>query len=306
MSPRHVAGLGSVVLGTGIAVAAVLGPLVLKAIEFRTSKHIENQFVGGEVVSLGVVAPAAVAAGVLWLRGHRLAPALALGPSLYAVYTYTTAIIGQEYSRYPGNVEKFFPLYAGLVAGGAALAVFAWSQLGTSDLPMPSDGLRRAAAGIFLGLGTFFALAWSAQIRLVVTGHPSAEYLEGPSAFWIVKLLDVGFMIPLLIATGVGLFRRRPAAIKAAYGLAAFATCLAGSIAGMAIAMEAKHDPSTQPAMLVVVLPATAGLAFMTGRLLRSFARGAQGRPHQPLDEPSGSEDGQVPTPSWQTSPRLS
>ncbi|MEA2523745.1 MAG: hypothetical protein QOF01_5376 [Thermomicrobiales bacterium] len=305
MSPRRIAGFGSIALGTGIAAAAVLGPLVFKVIEFRTSKHIENQFVGGEVVSLGVVAPAAVAAGVLWLRGHRLAPALALGPSLYAVYTSTTAILGQEYSRYPGNVEKFFPLYAGLVAGGTALAAYAWSQLGERDLRMPSDSLRRAAAGIFLGLGVFFALAWSAQIRLVVIGHPSAEYQEGPSAFWIVKLLDFGFVIPLLIVTGIGLFRGRPAAIRAAYGLAAFATCLAGSIAGMAVAMSAKHDPSAQPAMLVVVLPATAGLALITARLLRSFACETDGLSQDKLDEISGRRRSSTEA-SRQPSPRPS
>jgi hypothetical protein len=246
---------------------------VLKVITFRTSVHLENQFVGGEVVSLGVVAPAAIAAGVLLLRGHRLAPALALGPALYAVYTYTTAVIGQEYARYDGNVERFFPLFVGLVAGGVAIAAAAWSQLGEADVPIPTDGLRRTLAGTFLVLGGFFALAWAQQIRLVVTGHPSAEYLEGPTLFWLIKLLDLGFVIPALVATGVGLLRRRSAAIKAAYGLSGFATCLAGAIAGMAVAMEIKDDPSSQPALLAITLPATVGLAVLTWRLLRSYTR---------------------------------
>ena len=273
MSPRQAAGLGSIALGAGIAVSAILGPLVFKVIEFRTSDHLENQFVGGEVVSLTVVAPAAIAAGVLWLRGHRLAPALALGPALYAVYTYTTAVLGQEYARYDGNVEQFFPLYAGLVAGGAAIAAFAWSRLGETELPMPSDRLRRTLAGVFLGIGGLFALTWAAQIRLVVTGNPTAEYVEGPTLFWLIKLLDFGFVIPALLVTGVGLLRRHPAAITAAYGVAGFATCLAGSIAGMAVAMEAKNDPASQPAMLAIVLPAAIGLALLTGRLLQSFPR---------------------------------
>lgn len=278
MNARLVTGLGSIALGIGIATAAALGPLVLKAIEFRTSDHLENQFVGGEVVSLGVVAPAAVAAGVLWLRGHRLAPALALGPALYAVYTYTTAVLGQEYARYDGNVEQFFPLYAGLVAGGVAIAAYAWSRLGETELPAPPDGLRRALAGVFLGLGGFFALAWAQQIRLVLTGNPTAEYEEGPTLFWLIKLLDCGFVIPALIATGAGLLRRHPTAIKAAYGLAPFGACLAGSIAGMAIAMEIEGDPSASWVMLAVALLGTAGLALVTGRLLRSYLRGTDKR----------------------------
>jgi len=77
-------GVGAILLGSGIAISAVLGLLALKVVKFRTSDSIENQFVGGEIVSLTVVAPALFGAGVLWLRGHRLAPALALGSALYA------------------------------------------------------------------------------------------------------------------------------------------------------------------------------------------------------------------------------
>jgi len=269
---RWIAGLGSIALGMGIAAGAVLGPLGVKLIEFRLSDHLVNQFIGGEVVSLAVVAPATIAAGVLWLRGHRLAPALAAGPALYAVYTYTTVILGQEYGRYTGNVERFFPLYAALVAGGVAIATLAWSRLSASDIPVPGDGLRRTLAGIFLGIGGLVALAWAQQIRLVVTGNPTADYQEGPTLFWVIKLLDFGFLIPLLLATGVGLLRRRPVAIRVAYGLAPFVTCLAASIAGMAIAMEVKGDPSAQPVTLLILLPAMAGLTVATIQLLQTSA----------------------------------
>jgi hypothetical protein len=292
MFRSRLAGFGSIALGAGIAASAILGPLVLKVIRFRTSANIENQFAGGEVMSLVGVAPMAVAAGVLWLRGHRLAPPLALGSALYAVYTYTTAVIGQEYGRYDGNVEKFFPLYARLVAGGAAIAAFTWGQLGETGAPLPPGRLRRMMAGIFLGLGSFFVLAWAQQIRLVYSGNATAEYQEGPTIFWLIKLLDFGFMIPLLLATGAGLLRRNRTAIKAAYGLATFATCLAGSIAGMAVVMQAKGDPSAQPVMLVVLVPVTIGLAVVTEHLLRSYVEGSRERPDLPASPRAGWQMG--------------
>ncbi len=99
MTPRRLQGVGAMLLGSGIAISAVLRPLALKIVKFRTSDSIENQFVGGEIVSLTVVAPALIGAGVLWLRGYRLAPAVAIGPALYAAYTYTTVVVGQEYAR---------------------------------------------------------------------------------------------------------------------------------------------------------------------------------------------------------------
>lgn len=273
MNRHTVASWASIALGTGIAVSAVLGPLALKIIQFRTSENAENQFVGGEVISLGIVAPALIVAGLLWRRQYCLAPALAFGPALYAVYTYVTAVIGQEYARYPGNVEKFFPLYAGLVAGGAAIAAVAAAELLRSDAPVPSDRLRRLGANLFITIGAFFALAWAAQIRLVYIGQPPVDYQEDPTLFWLIKLLDFGFLIPALIATGVGLLRQSPIALKAATGVATFATCMAAAIGAMAIAMEVKDDPSASLAMLVFVLPVAGLLAVVTARLLALFAR---------------------------------
>ena len=271
---QRTTGLGLLGLGLGIAVSAILGPLVLGVIKLRTPVNIENQFVGGEIVSLGVVAPVAVVAGVLWLRGHRLAPALALAPALYSVYTYASVVFAQDYARFDGNGERFFPLYTALAGGGAAIAVSAWSQLGRQPIPIPSLHLRRTLGTILIAAGSLIGLAWAQQIRLVISGQPGADYLEGPSLFWFIKFADFGFVIPAMLATGVGLFRSIPTAIKAAYGLAGFLTCLAGSVTGMGIAMELKGDPSSQPGVLIALVPLTLGLAAVTAILLRSFLSG--------------------------------
>lgn len=220
----------------------------------------------------------AVAAGMVWLRESHLAPAIAMAPALYAAYTYTTVVLGQEYARCDGNVERFFPLYAGLVAGGLAVGSFAWSRLGEVWLPTTPDRLRRAIAGVFLGTGVLFALAWSQQIRSVVTGHTPADYREGPTLFLVIKLLDLGLVIPLAIVTGGGLLRNHPAALEAASGLIGFLPCLIGSVAGMAVAMDVKDDPSSQPAMLAIPLPITAGLATLWVGLLRSYPKGVADR----------------------------
>lgn len=276
MSSHRRRGLTAVVLGAGIGLAAAIGPLGAHLIKFRTSAHIENQFIGGEVASLGLVAPAAIVGGVLTARRHRLGPVLSMGPAMYAVYTYTTAIVGQEYARYPGNVERFFPLYAALVAGGAITAVQSWNQIDQRSLPALSDRLRKGLAGTFLSLGGFFALAWAAQIAAVLAGHQSDEYREGPTLFWTIKLLDYGFFIPLLFATGAGLIQRDPRAAKMAYGLAPFATCMIASIGGMGVAMEVNDDPSANLGMLAIFTPIGLALTGLTVALLRNLASGAR------------------------------
>jgi hypothetical protein len=74
MSAKNLVGLTSIVLGADMAANAVLGPPGLGVIESRISENMENQLIGGEIVSLLVAAPLATVVGLLWRRGHRLAP----------------------------------------------------------------------------------------------------------------------------------------------------------------------------------------------------------------------------------------
>lgn len=261
-------------LALGIVVAALLGPLVTDTIRFHLPDALVVQYEGGEVVTLFVAAPLLVAAGWLWLHGARLAPALAFGPAAYVVYTFVTAIVGQEYGRYPGNAERAFLLYAALIAMGAAVAIVAVSDLLQQPAPTPSDGSRRVTAGIFLVIGAFFALAWIGQVVQVYQGQESTEYEQGPALFWLIKMLDLGFLVPALTAIGVGLLRRSTLAIRLAYGMVTYAVCMAGAILGMGIAMWIEDDPAASMGMIAFLAPVTVGLALVAARMLATY-RGA-------------------------------
>jgi hypothetical protein len=75
---------------------------------------------GGDVAALFLVAPVSVLAGVLALRRHRAAPVLAVGPSVFALYTYTQLALGGDLYRHPGNSERFFLLFLTLLILGAS------------------------------------------------------------------------------------------------------------------------------------------------------------------------------------------
>lgn len=277
MDRQRLSAIVSFVVALGILIAGVLGPLVTGMIRFRLPDAAVNQYVGGEIVTMFIAAPALIAAGVLWLRNHRLAPVIAIGPAAYTVYTFITAIVGQEYGRYDGNVENAFFLYAGLVLGGWLLVVLAGLDLLMANVPTMPDGLRNVTAGVFLVIAAFFALAWVGQIAQVYGGERSDAYLESPTLFWLIKLMDLGFLLPLFATTGVAMLRGQRLATTLAYGMVSYAVCMAAAVLGMAIAMVLRDDPAASVAMIAFLAPVALLLAFLTWRLLANYAHGGKG-----------------------------
>ena len=84
-------GIAATTLGAGLIVNSVLGPLLADSIDYPVS--MRNQAIGLEAVSLFLVAPLCIFAGVLLVRGHAAGPVLALGPAAYTAYLFLQYVI---------------------------------------------------------------------------------------------------------------------------------------------------------------------------------------------------------------------
>ena len=115
-----------VALALGVAANSILGPVGLGLMRYRTSATTLNQLLGSDAAALFVVVPITVAAAVLAFRRHPVAPLVAVGIGVYALYTYAQVIIGQEYLRLPGNVDRFFPLLLTIFIVAEVVVVLAW------------------------------------------------------------------------------------------------------------------------------------------------------------------------------------
>jgi len=258
----QLAGLASVALGIGIAAVALLGPLWLGEIQQHISANVENQVVGADAISLLLVAPLAVLGGLLWWRGHPLASSLTFGPAAYAVYIHFQYIVGSEYERYPGNSERYFVLFYAIVMLGLLVATLSWSQLGTPALP--SRRVQILAAGLLIGVSALLGLAWIKAIADLIGGTRTTEYLEAPVLFWLVKTMDLAFVIPAAVATGVGLLRRSALAARVAAGMTCWLALMMASVAAMGVVMWLNDDPSASPLFVVVLVPAAIVMAALT------------------------------------------
>ncbi|WP_435198449.1 hypothetical protein [Janibacter sp. GS2] len=245
-------GVLCVVVGLLLAVATVIGPLVAGRVRFHMSADALVQYVGGELVTSSL-AVLFLACTPFWWAGRDWAPALTAGASAYVIYTFFTVVMGQEYGKYPGNAETAFLLYTAITASALLLLVFSVRAL--SALPPMPSAPRQATLAVVIALGVLFALLWMAQLAGFYRTGPTEEYTTATALFWVIKYLDLGIVIPLLIITGLA--QRNPSAVSdvAAITALGFMTWLLTAILVMAAAMI-RHQSVGASWVLVVAFAA--------------------------------------------------
>jgi hypothetical protein len=277
-APTRGLGAALILLGIGAAVVAVLGPLVLGLLDYHASPGAVGQIKGGDVAALLLVSPVSLAAGVLVLRRHVLGAALGLGPAAYGLYTWFMLATGGDPHRYEGNLATFFPLLLVLFLLAGYVAVQAWRALSPLDLP-PGDRRVDLVAGAFLlVVATFLVVGLHLPGLLALwRGEPTAEYLADPGIFWVVKIMDLGLVVPLLVGVGLAMVRHSERVSLLRYAVTGWAALLGSSVAGMAVVMQATGAPGASPVLTVAfssfALVAVVMAVFVHQPLLRADGR---------------------------------
>ena len=75
---------------------------------------------------------------------------------MYLLYTFAQVIIGQEYLRLPGNVERFFPLLLAVFILAEAALVLAWRAL--PPPPRLTPRVRRVSGWALIAVAVFLVL----------------------------------------------------------------------------------------------------------------------------------------------------
>jgi hypothetical protein len=251
MKPNRMLSGGIAGLGGLVVLYAVLGPLILDVIHFRTSTSGLNQVRGGDLAALIIVAPVCFVVARLAWRGHPAAPVLALAPGMFAMYTYSQLILANEYLYRPGNVERFFPLLLAMFILAAAVVLRCWGLVRPEALPVSTQRLRRGSGILLVIIATFVALGLHLPGLVdAFRDQPSATaYLELPNTFWVIKFYDLGIVVPAALAVGIGLLRRRPWARKPAYAILGGYILIGWSVTGMAWTMLLNKDPDASVAL---------------------------------------------------------
>jgi hypothetical protein len=161
-----------------------------------------SQEIAQDVVTLCISIPLLIVAGVLALRGSLRGKVLLAGMLGYFLYTYTSMSMLTAYN-------ELFLVYVALMSLSLFAFVLSLMELNAVNLSAHFSATfpRRTIAGFDLFLGAMLILLW---LKLIVPPLLAVTTPDGLDAYstLVIQAMDLGFIAPTAIITGVLLFRR--------------------------------------------------------------------------------------------------
>jgi hypothetical protein len=178
---------------------AVQGPLIRGVIMYKTATVINNQLLAQDAVNVIFLVPLLIIGGIGLVLKKAFAKYLLIATPLFLIYYVLGYTIGWEWSSpaYTGNSEQhtflfLFILIAALIILLYTLAVFPKNAV---------SRFKKAGLAVYSVVFTLFLLVfagmWSKEILEVISTGTTRGYDIAPTAFWLVRVFDLGFSIPL-------------------------------------------------------------------------------------------------------------
>jgi hypothetical protein len=238
--------LMAVTTGVVLIYLAIQGPLFLKAIKYKTAEVIGNQIVGQDAVNMFLLSPILIAGGVALFLKRRISKYLLIATPLFLMYYVLSYTIGWEWSslNYSGNSQAFtfyflFVLIASLIILLYALSVFPKNVV--SHFKKRGLMVYSALFSLFL---LVFAAMWVKEIREVIATGTTRGYDIAPTAFWLVRVFDLGFSMPLGLLSVYLLWARPHKAYPIICLFYGFFFTQIVAVNAMGWMMFLKHDPA--------------------------------------------------------------
>jgi hypothetical protein len=267
--PRGVLIVAAFVGAAIVAAVAVLGPLGLGAIQYRTSQSGIWQTAGIDAVNLILIVPLLLIGGTLLILRRDSAKYFLIMTPVTLFSLAFEAGVGEEWSLYSGNSERFAWLFIVEIIVALVLLVGSLPLFSKQDVPRFGRRSLKVYVGFVTLLLVLFAAMWMQELIQVSTAGntTSGSYASSPVAFWMVRFMDLGISIPLGFL-GMYLLLTRP---ERAYSLVllffGFFVTMGTAVTAMGIVMVINHDPQAQAGSLAIfpllTIMAWSGLLYL-------------------------------------------
>ena len=196
---RILVGLLAVMTGAALIYLAVQGPLVRGVIRYRTAEVINNQLVGQDVVNLALLSPLLIVGGLALLLKKRFAKYLLIATPLFLFYYVLSYTIGWEWSSpsYAGNSQAYTFHFLFVLVAALVILLYSLAEFPRNVVSRFRPGGLAVYSLVFSVLLLVFAGMWLKEVREVIATGTTRGYEIAPTAFWFVRVFDLGFSMPL-------------------------------------------------------------------------------------------------------------
>jgi hypothetical protein len=264
-----------IALLTGIILIylAIEGPLFFYHIRYKTADIINNQIVAQDFINMFMLAPIIIIGGVMLFFKKRSSQYLLIITPLYLIYYVLSYTLGCEWSsaKYTGNSETYtfyflFILISSLVILLYSLSIFPKSVENT---------FRKKGLIIYSILFTFFiiifASMWIKEIQEVISTGTTRAYDIVPTAFWVVRIFDLGFTIPLGLISVYLLWTRPNTTYPIQFMFYGFFLTMIVAVNAMGFMMFLNNDPTFMIRDMIVFLILAMIVFIGFGYIVRNY-----------------------------------
>lgn len=250
----------------GIAILVISSSLFgifLPATYAQETPNWALQAVGQDIGNL--IAVSLVLFAVLGLRRYPLKGRLIrFGVLLYFIYAFLLYAFFVHFNF-------LFPIYVAVLGLSAFALISGVWQTDINGIPASFEGANTKLAGFTLiGIGILFGFVWLAEIVPALLSGTNTESAI-MAGLWVnpVHVIDLAFVLPGMIATGILLLKKKPPGYLFAAPWLTFAVLMGASIVANMMLELGKGNMNVVPPMAMVSV-----VVLLSGIVLLIFLKG--------------------------------
>jgi hypothetical protein len=225
---------------------AIKGPLVLGLIKYKTAEVINNQLVGQDVVNLFLLSPILIIGGIALFLKKPVSKYLLIATPLYLIYYVFGYTVGWEWSSpsYSGTSQAFTFHFLFVLITSLIILLYTLAEFPKNAVSRFKKRGLIAYSALFSLFLVIFAGMWVQEIREVIATGTTRAYDIAPTAFWLVRVFDLGFCVPLGLLSVYLLWARPNKAYPIICLFYGFFFTQIVAVNAMGWVMFLKHDPA--------------------------------------------------------------
>jgi hypothetical protein len=244
----------SIATGIILIYLAIEGPLLLGHIKYKTADIINNQIAGQDIVNIFLLSPILIAGGAALFIRKRISKYLLIITPLYLIYFVLSYTIGWEWSslKYFGNSELYTYYFLFILISSLIILLY---SLSIFPKDVESTFKKRGLIGYSVLFSLFllvFASMWIKEVQEVMATGTTRGYDIAPTAFWLVRIFDLGFTIPLGFISVYLLWRGPNSSYPIQFMFYGFFLTMIIAVNAMGIIMLLNNDPTFMMHDLIV------------------------------------------------------